>query len=365
MLKINNSSTLGAGALIAGALIALTGCVDEESLTDEELLAEDEESLAGDEESLADDLVTNEPTALTQKPHLWAPFPSGKSYMCTQGPSGGVSHNFNNTLYALDFDTPNGGAAEAIVAALAGQVAYVQTGCAVGNVACGGGFGNHVRVNHGGNYYSIYAHLSSVSVVVGNKVGRGQLLGYEGNTGDSTGDHLHFSLHQGNAAAANVAASVSYTVRDQDATLGGAFTDRSASNHDCALPGGHFYASNNVCTTAFNTTGTAKPLTNNTAYLGETCAVGDTDYFSFGGQAGAFTSTVTSTNESISDCSCSILNAQGIELPLGGTEGYVRNDGFNGSEGCACSLATASSATHYLKVYSQTPGAYILNKTLP
>lgn len=357
----------------AGALASLAGCVaaesaDEEAL-DEDLLDEDllDEDLL-DEQLLAEDSFGDlilEPATLSQKPNLWAPFPSGKSYLCTQGPSGATSHSFNNTLYALDFDTPNAGPPEAVVAALAGQVAYVHTGCAVGNIACGGGFGNHVRVNHGGNYYTIYAHLSSVNVAVGNKLGRGQLLGYEGNTGDSSGDHLHFSLHQGNAAAAGVAQSVSYSVRDKDATLNGAFANRSASNHVCGIAGGHFYQSDNVCTTVFNTTGTAKPITNNTPYLGEMCSTGDVDYFSFGGASGAFTSSTTSTSQSVFDCSCAILNAQGIELPLGGAEGYVRNDGFNGSEGCACSLANATPSTHYLKLFTQMPGAYILNKTIP
>lgn len=356
-------------------LCSFTGCAveaEDDATIDADEEEQDDETLETDEESdgeglelLEEDDLTSEPMGLTQKPKMWAPFPSGTSYMCTQGPNQAPTHNAATTQYALDFDTPNGGAAEPVVAALAGTVAYVKSTCVVGDLACGSGFGNHVRIDHGGGYYSLYAHLSSVSVAVGTKVGRAQTIGYEGNTGNSTGDHLHFSLHSGNAANAAVASSVTYSVKDKDTTINDAFTDRNATGHTCGLPGGHFYQSNNVCSSVFNTTGTAKVITNNTPYLGETCSVGDTDYFSFSGGPGSFTSSVTSTSESISDCSCSILNAQGIELQQGGAEGYVRNDGFNGTQGCACSLTNAPAATYYLKVYSQMPGAYVLNKTVP
>lgn len=357
-------------------LCAFTGCAveaveEDDAAADADETEQDDDALETDGESdgdgleyLEEDDLTSEPMGLTQKPKLWMPFPSGTIHECHQGPNQMPTHNGATTQYALDFDTPNGGAAEAVVAALAGTVKYVKANCVVGDVACGGGFGNHVRIDHGGSYYSLYAHLSSVSVAVGNKVGRAQTIGFEGNTGSSTGDHLHFSLHSGNAANVAVASSVSYSVKDKDTTVGGSFTDRNATSHTCSLAG-HFYQSNNVCSSVFNTTGTAKVINNNTAYLGETCSFGDTDYFSFSGGPGSFTSSVTSTSESISDCSCSILNAQGIELQQGGAEGYVRNDGFNGSQGCACSLASAPAATYYLKVYSQMPGAYVLNKTLP
>lgn len=56
------------------------------------------------------------------------------------------------------------------------------------------GYGSKVVVDHGGGLGSVYAHLSSVSVGVGQIVGEGQVVGGVGSTGRSTGPHLHFEL---------------------------------------------------------------------------------------------------------------------------------------------------------------------------
>jgi len=56
----------------------------------------------------------------------------------------------------------------------------------------GGGFGNSILVDHGNGLTTRYAHLSRISVRVGRIVSRGQVIGYSGNTGNSTGPHLHF-----------------------------------------------------------------------------------------------------------------------------------------------------------------------------
>ncbi|HTA28070.1 MAG TPA: M23 family metallopeptidase [Bacteroidia bacterium] len=56
------------------------------------------------------------------------------------------------------------------------------------------GYGNHVVINHGFGYESLYGHLSRMAAKVGEKVKRGQIIGYVGSTGESTGDHLHYEV---------------------------------------------------------------------------------------------------------------------------------------------------------------------------
>jgi peptidoglycan hydrolase CwlO-like protein len=61
-------------------------------------------------------------------------------------------------------------------------------------------YGNVVYLTHymnGQLYTTVYAHMNSLSVNSGEKVSKGQQLGYQGNTGRSTGQHLHFELHRG------------------------------------------------------------------------------------------------------------------------------------------------------------------------
>ncbi len=63
-----------------------------------------------------------------------------------------------------------------------------------------GGYGNLILVDHGGGFVTAYAHLSGFAVGVGQSVNRGELIGYVGSTGDSTGPHLHFETRVGGAA---------------------------------------------------------------------------------------------------------------------------------------------------------------------
>ncbi len=58
----------------------------------------------------------------------------------------------------------------------------------------GGGYGLVIVINHGYSYKTLYAHLSKKAVKPGQKVKRGQLIGYVGSTGMSTGSHLHYEV---------------------------------------------------------------------------------------------------------------------------------------------------------------------------
>ncbi|HSS41112.1 MAG TPA: peptidoglycan DD-metalloendopeptidase family protein [Solirubrobacterales bacterium] len=57
-----------------------------------------------------------------------------------------------------------------------------------------GGYGNYTCIDHGGGLSTCYAHQSSFAASVGARVGQGDLIGYSGNTGHSTGPHLHFEV---------------------------------------------------------------------------------------------------------------------------------------------------------------------------
>ncbi|WP_405091165.1 M23 family metallopeptidase [Micromonospora sp. NBC_01392] len=91
------------------------------------------------------------------------------------------------TLHAgIDFAMPDG---TPIRAAASGTVVKA------GDV--GDGYGNSVFVDHHNGYLTHYAHQSRLLVDVGDRVKAGQVIGYEGATGDATGPHLHFEVHQG------------------------------------------------------------------------------------------------------------------------------------------------------------------------
>lgn len=63
---------------------------------------------------------------------------------------------------------------------------------------CGSGYGNYITINHGTKngktYVAYYAHMSDIVVSKGQKVKKGQIIGYIGSTGRSTGAHLHFGV---------------------------------------------------------------------------------------------------------------------------------------------------------------------------
>lgn len=98
--------------------------------------------------------------------------------------------------YGVDFANSIG---TPVVSAAAGVVSYAAPFST---------YGNAIMVTHnidGQTFTTLYAHLSAINVSVGQTVGKGQQIGALGNTGNSTGPHLHFEVHVGgwNGMAAN------------------------------------------------------------------------------------------------------------------------------------------------------------------
>ena len=62
------------------------------------------------------------------------------------------------------------------------------------------GYGNQVVINHGYGYQTLYAHMYSVKVHEGEQVNRGEVIGYVGSTGKSTGPHCHYEVHKNGTA---------------------------------------------------------------------------------------------------------------------------------------------------------------------
>ena len=74
-----------------------------------------------------------------------------------------------------------------IVAAAPGYVAWSRYGSS---------YGNYVMIIHTNGYATLYAHMSSAAVSADQYVSRGDVIGYEGTTGFSTGPHLHFEIRE-------------------------------------------------------------------------------------------------------------------------------------------------------------------------
>lgn len=87
----------------------------------------------------------------------------------------------------IDIASPAHQVGDPIGAFMGGTVIYADTQS--------WGFGRHVKIDNGHHITSIYAHLDTLNVVVGQKVKAGDIIGTRGTTGWSTGPHLHFQIN--------------------------------------------------------------------------------------------------------------------------------------------------------------------------
>jgi len=87
--------------------------------------------------------------------------------------------------YGMDFSSPRG---TPVYATGDGKVERADNRAT--------GFGNHIEIDHGYGYTSLYAHLYKYNVRVGQKVKRGDVIGFVGSTGRSEGPHLHYEIYK-------------------------------------------------------------------------------------------------------------------------------------------------------------------------
>ena len=121
-------------------------------------------------------------------------------------PISGQNSNHNGVDISGSKGTTN------VIAVKNGIIFRVVSGCVEGDLKCGGGFGNHVMIEHQDGNYTVYAHLyeDSITVKEGDSVIAGEVIAKVGSTGNSTGPHLHFEVRVGGQDSSSVQDPLNY-----------------------------------------------------------------------------------------------------------------------------------------------------------
>jgi murein DD-endopeptidase MepM/ murein hydrolase activator NlpD len=125
-------------------------------------------------------LATPQPTATPSAMQPW-PYGDGQFVWPVQG--GVISQGFRAGHRAIDIAAPIGTPVYAADNGIVIQAGYSKDG-----------YGGRVIIDHQIDYVTLYAHLSQALVEVGDVVQKGQIIGYVGSTGNSTGPHIHFEI---------------------------------------------------------------------------------------------------------------------------------------------------------------------------
>ncbi|WP_103954460.1 M23 family metallopeptidase [Nonomuraea solani] len=131
-------------------------------------------------------------------PKFQLPFPCGQKW------TGNSSNSSAHKAYEIDFNRGSTAAADrgdAVVAAAAGTVVISA------HQGSANGYGNLVKIDHGGGYQTFYAHLTVRTVGAGTQVAQGQKIGTVGNTskpGNNISPHLHYEVRQGSGYPGNI-----------------------------------------------------------------------------------------------------------------------------------------------------------------
>ena len=106
------------------------------------------------------------------------------------------------------------------LAAPSGTPVYASADGVVGKAEWFSSYGNYIQIEHGGEMETRYAHLSGYAVAAGEQVRKGQLIGYVGTTGRSTGPHLHYEVRVAGEAVDPTPYMVETQIASADPTLG-------------------------------------------------------------------------------------------------------------------------------------------------
>ncbi len=145
------------------------------------------------------------------------PYAKGESHLVSQAFGGGFSHS-GPEQYAIDWNMPEG---TPVRAARSGVVAGVRQDSRRGGPDRSfEDDANYVLIQHADQTIGNYAHLqaSGVTVRIGQKVSAGDLIGYSGNTGFSSGPHLHFSVFKASDGRTRESIPIRFDLGDGQAT---------------------------------------------------------------------------------------------------------------------------------------------------
>jgi murein DD-endopeptidase MepM/ murein hydrolase activator NlpD len=170
--------------------------------------------------------IPGDPEARHEPASLYRlPYASAESFTVSQAYPDEMTHADPSSQHAIDFEMPIGTGVYAARSGIVTEVAsdFFQSGT---DLTIDGPRANVVRVYHDDGTMSLYAHLNwnSIRVVPGQRVERGEYLADSGNTGFSTGPHLHFAV-QTNAGGSIVSVPVQFAGID-----GGAVTLRAGDS---------------------------------------------------------------------------------------------------------------------------------------
>jgi murein DD-endopeptidase MepM/ murein hydrolase activator NlpD len=145
--------------------------------------------------------VIGDPKAMPDDFLYQLPFEKGKSFFISQGFGGSFSHNAPESFFAVDFVMPEG---TPVCMARAGTVVAASSHYTLAKTdEFYKNRGNYLVVLHADGTFALYGHLKpgSILVSVGSKVKTGACVARSGNTGFSTGPHLHFVVQRNSGMA--------------------------------------------------------------------------------------------------------------------------------------------------------------------